>query len=127
MFVSFVGIIDWKYTLKQQITKGMLNDYLVKPKNIFFMWVFTRQNERALLQFLLNLKGIFIISFFIDFKFSFMFFLIYFLIIILYYLIRVFSNSINFFSFGLASFVYGYFLVKFQICLKFIQVDFLKK
>ena len=127
LFVSFLGIIEWKYPLRKQIILGTLNEFLTRPKNIFLMWVFTYQNERALIQFLVNLIGIIILSFFIDFKFSFMFFLIYFLVSILYYLIRVFSNSVNFFSFGLASFLYTNFFSKVSTMFKIYTSGYFKK
>lgn len=111
------GIFYWKRGLRYQITTGDLNKYLVRPINRFFCFNLSELSAPALATTIINLIIIPAYIIFFDIAITNLFYsmLILTIIFLIRMSLRAFTSSINFFSFGLADFLYQAYMESYRI------------
>ncbi|MCA9460102.1 MAG: ABC-2 family transporter protein [Nanoarchaeota archaeon] len=102
----FAGLFMWKEKFHLTMLNGNLNNYLIRPIKPKLAYYYSNLSVGALIFMLTNIIVFpFVIYYFkIELNNLFLSFIIFLLILLVYILSYFFSRSINFFSFGLASF-----------------------
>lgn len=106
--IVFSSIIIYHPLLKNNILKGQLNVYLIRPINRFFCYNFHNLSGVGFNMSIFNIvASIFIINYYnIELTFSITAPALIILLILLYITIKVFVESINFWSLGLSQTAY---------------------
>ena len=106
--VTFSGIFDWGKSLKYHFINGKLNIYLTKPKNIFLLYQFSKQNSNAFIQHVTGWIVLIylLLNFDTNFQFNSVVILSLMLIVLFYTSIKFFTSAISFFNFALSEILY---------------------
>lgn len=106
--VTGIGVFDWGKSLKQDITRGIFNSYLIRPKNIFLLYQFSRLNSNAFIQHIVGwfvLVGL-VVYYELMYLFSVGVMILLVFVFIFYVLIRFMTSSISFYNFALSEILY---------------------